>query len=200
MKAINKTIVLSLLISLAGCATVEKVMPQSGKNNDEVAAQSVTPIKVPEGMSAGNMQSYYPVPPIAVTESGGMATQPAALLVPPNSQVQQPAPVVSHATPAPQNPTVLASSSSALVLAMNKNQAWGKVGKALSSSGYKIMQQDKGMGAYYILDQGKLTKDTPIYRVNLKSSGDNTTVTVVDNNGQLAPAAGRILGTLKGKL
>lgn len=216
MRYMREIMILTVSLALTGCATVEKKLSVPGGDTSPVyvkKAKTIPETKVPGDMSSANMQSYYPIPP--VTE-GGMDKIPSTL--PPGSQAAQQAEqkqaqqeqrATAHmaATQASSNQVVSSSSSNtALVLNLSYPQAWTRVGQGLNGSGYQILQQDRSLGAYYVLDVagsgGKLKTDTPIYQVRLRSSGNSTTVTLSDSKNQPAsPAvASRILHALRGQL
>ncbi|QLH43629.1 MAG: outer membrane protein assembly factor BamC [Coxiellaceae bacterium] len=176
-------------LALIGCSTTGKQA-----NSYESQAKSVPPTKVPAGMNTKSMQNYYPIPSTASQATG---TNPS--IVPPGSQAVQQSP----ASQAPAQSKAATMSGNSLVINNSYDQAWGKVGSALQSSGYKILQQDKGLGAYYVLDTagsgGTLKVNTPIYQVHLKSAGNVTEVNVYNDQNQAAPGAvsGRILSAIK---
>ena len=158
-------------------------------------SQTIPATQIPKTVASNvPMQTYYPIPPVSMAP----VMQPPST-VPPGSQ--QPMPLQTATVQ--QNSVIAAFSSTALVLNMNYSQAWPAVGKALRGSGYKVMQQDNSLGAYFVLDLagtgGKLKSDTPIYQVHLKSLGNTTSVTVMNAQNQPADpgVSGRILGALK---
>lgn len=214
MRYLRKIMILSISLALTGCATVEKKLSAPKADNSPVyvkKAKTIPQTQMPPGMTSTNMQSYYPIPP--VTE-GAMDKIPNTL--PPGSQAaqqraqQQSASVSQQAAASPQaqSHSIIspASTSTSLVLNVGYPQAWNRVGQGLNGSGYQVLQQDRSLGTYYVLDVagsgGKLKTDTPIYQVRLRGSGDSTTVTLSDSKNQPAnPAvAARILHALKGQL
>lgn len=198
MRQVIKVLAITVTsIGLFSCAAVHREAAV-GSNTYLKKSQTIPATQIPKSVASNvPMQTYYPIPPVSMAP---LAQAPST--VPPGLPMQpQPTPVASAAQP--QNPVVAASSSTALVLNMSYNQAWSAVGKALRSSGYKVMQQDNSLGAYFVLDLagtgGKLQTGTPIYQVHLKNLGDTTSVNVLDDKNQPADPAvsGRILGALK---
>lgn len=192
MKNIFSLLIITIL--LAGCSSFSK---QSNYMN----AKNLPPTRVPRAMVLGPQQTFYPIPPVSMAP---MAGNPS--LLPPGSrsaQIQAQKQMMTQANAPARTSAVIASSSTSLVLNLNYDQAWNDVGRALKSSGNKVMQQDKSMGAYYILDLagtgGQLKTTTPIYRVSIKSVGNNMNVTLLDANNNLVnpSVSSRILGRLK---
>lgn len=210
MNRIKQLSILLLALGLAGCAAMEQ--ESNEQNNAYLRAKSVPPpTKMPQGLKTTNAQNYYPVPPA----QQGTATQRPSTMPPGNGSTaapQQQSPAVAQAQQsaaqkvASAAPAVAASSTSSLVLNMNSSAAWGKVGNALQASGYKVMQQDRSMGSYYVLDLagtgGVLKTNTPIYQVHIKPSGNNSTVTLLNDKNQSASpvVSSRILGAVKKRL
>ena len=85
-------------------------------------------------------------------------------------------------------------------------QVWDKVGKALRSTPYQVLDQDVSMGSYYVLDApstgNKVTKATPIYRVYLKPIGDKTEILLFNQHNQPAirEVAKRIIAAIQQKI
>ena len=206
MNFIKQLSLIVLSIALASCAstaTQTESAPQSNTKQPAYVkeAKSVSPTQLPSGMSARNMQNYYPIPPVSL---GPTATPP---LTPPGSQAAQNQALLAAngpAAPAPSNViNQSASSSSSLVLNLDYQKAWGKVGQALHSAKYQVLQQDRTIGAFYVLDTassgGQLKTTTPIYQVHLSASGGSTSVTILNDKNQPADSAvaGRIIGAVR---
>lgn len=199
----KKPLLIILLSGLAGCATFHR--PDNGDTSYLKQANSVAPTKIPTGLETTDMQSYYPIPPVNIGPTGYAYQIP---LAPPGSQLaQKQIAQTPVAMPAPARASIVAaSSSSGLVLNQNFDQAWSSVARGLRAAGYKIMQQDKSLGAYFILDLvgsgGQLKADTPIYQLRLNPNANTTTVTLLDDKGNAANQniSGRILGALKQQL
>jgi uncharacterized lipoprotein len=206
MRQVIKIVAISVTtLGLFSCAEVHREAA-IGSNTYLTKSQSIPATQIPKTVASNNvpMQTFYPIPPVSMAP---MAQTPST--VPPGLPVQAETAAPVATVQAQQQPetqqasAVLASSSTALVLNMGYNQAWSAVGKALHSTGYKVMQQDNGLGAYFVLDEadsgGKLQTTTPIYQVHLKNLNSTTSVTVLDDKNQPANPAvsARILGALK---
>lgn len=184
-----------VIFILEGCAS---------EQNAYLHAKYLPPTKVPQGLRTINpAQTYYPIPPVSM---GPMIHPQQFSLLPPGSQSAQSQAAkiaAAQASAPPHVSPVVASSSTSLALNMTYDASWAQVGRALRAAGIRVMQQDKSMGAYYILDLaatgGHISTTTPIYRVNLKTVGNNTTITLLDaNNNSVSPGvSSRIFGRLK---
>lgn len=196
--------IFGLLAVIAGCATVSR---QTNHDRDYLKqTRSVAPTRVPPGLSAAGAQSYYPIPPITLGPVKNVVPLQPSIL-PPGSEAatQQAQKFNNPPAPAPAS-IVTASSSTSLVLGTDYNHSWDKVGQGLRASGYKVMQQDKSVGGFFIVNEaetgGQLTANTPIYQVHLTPSGNSTTVTILNDKNQPASPAvsSRVLGALRSKL
>ena len=78
-----------------------------------------------------------------------------------------------------------------LIISNNIGQAWIKIKRALQKTPYQIVDQDNSLSSFYILDikstNNKITKATPIYRIYLRSRGNQTQVVLLNTNNE--PAA-----------
>ena len=204
MRFLKEILLITMTTSLVACSTMSS---DSKQQNDYLKqAKTVAPTKVPANLDASGMQPYYPIPPVTM----GPLQQPQSFsIVPPGSRLAQSQMPLSDAKPAlapARTSAVVASSNNTLVLNLPYQQAWSQTGKALQASGYKVMQQDKSMGAYFVLDLagtgGQLKANTPIYQVHVKPTGNATSITLFDDKGNPADAAvgSRILGALRKNL
>jgi uncharacterized lipoprotein len=80
-----------------------------------------------------------------------------------------------------------------LVYNQTTDRAWNALANALPAAGYRILEQDRSINTYYILDtsasNGVIQKDSPIYQLRLKAIDDDTSrIDVVDNSGNNLPA------------
>lgn len=225
----GKLILLTGIISaLAACAP-DRPTPTAVSNRVEVpqipngpTASSVSPVEVPPGLTSDSMSNEYAVPDTTQNDSR------AATLLPPGSGLEQPAntvqasPMVSAQqqrpakAPAPVPQATAAQTAVAnqhtlgnvgLSIKNNYTQAWKQVGRASSSAGYPVMEEDSTTGTYYILDKagsgGVIKRDTPIYQLKVQKKGDNNTMITVYNaqNQPADPATTqRILSAVKNKL
>jgi uncharacterized lipoprotein len=168
-------------------------------------------VTMPSDLNSSKIQNNYAVSPNA----SNSAQDPS--LMPPGSQVQAPAPqqqqTLAQGQTAAQDPAAVAASTrkSPVVgnqVTVNKNlkQTWAETGKALSSSGYSIVEQDASLSTYYVADKvgtgGSIKRDTPIYQVQLQSGNQGTVILLMNSHNQPADSqtSNRILGTLRDKL
>lgn len=196
--------VLGLVMVISSCATITR---ETTKHDSDYLkqARSVQPTQVPPGLSPVGSQDYYPIPPITLGPVKNVVAMPSSVSPPGNGVALQ----TQHNNPHPAQPApsmVVASSSSSLVLSGNYNQAWDKVGRGLRASGYKILQQDKSVGGFFIVNVaetgGQLTANSPIYQVHLTPANTSTTVTILNDKNQPASqeVSSHVLGALKSKL
>ncbi len=213
----GKIILLSALAaSLAACTstpsnTTIARAAQPPRMSREVTTTSVKPVQVPNDLSSANIQNNFSVP-----EAPAQDAQQNATLAPPGSNISQAATPVNTTNTAPAAaplPPVPAAkpagvTGNSLTLNVGYDQAWSKVGRALPSAGYPVMEEDNSAGTYYILDKvssgGVIKRDTPIYQLRLEKQGTKaTTLTVINPQNQQAASPAvttRILSALKGSL
>ncbi len=199
MKVLKYFGVLSLGVLLAACSSFGAGNKYSSKDYAK-HAESVPPIKVPNGANAPKLQAYYKVPAMQIHPG----QKPS--LVPPGSKVLQYEKTAQAPKTAQQHKVWAAwgRDSDSLILPIKAASAWSKVGTALRQTPYQILDQDNGLGAYYVLDTtrtgDKITSTTPIYRVNVTAMGATKTKVVVLNKGNQpanAVIAKRILTALQ---
>lgn len=209
--------------SLVGCSFTQPstravVNPAPAIPQGE-AVSTVTPVKAPPGLSSENIKNEYSVPTVTehgTTTTANSTTSQTTSIVPPGSSLQSSNNTTAPAsTPAPIPQVTAAQAaqqqarngSMGLTVKTNYNQAWKQVGKASSSAGYPVMEEDSSSGTYYVLDKagsgGVIKRDTPIYQLRVQKQGtDSSVVTVYNAQNQPAdPAtAQRILSAVKSKL
>ena len=163
-----------------------------GMHSDDYIKQSaaVHPIVVPAGAIPPEQKAYYRVPSVSVRAHAGTMS-----LLPPGSNVLQyrdKAKSKNHVSA--QMPVVahLENGNKRLILSLNANRAWSVVGRALGKTPYQILEKDKSMKTYYVLDlrstSNKITQSTPIYRLAIKQVGDISVVHVLNQENQPATA------------
>jgi len=166
-------------------------------------SQSVRPIVVPAGVTRPMQKAYYRVPALSrQTENAPMS------LIPPGSRVSQYRHVAKGKNVQDKKRVFarLSKRSKRLVLSTNSKNAWPMVGRALQKAHYQVLDQDKGMGTYYVLDTGetghKITQSTPIYRLVLKRDGKKSSLSILKQNDKPANVdiAERILTDIKKNL
>ena len=202
MRIIKLTGIACVAATMAGCSWSKQQLHRH--DNDYVRGSGQVARMDAPGARAKSMGEYYPVPP-----NGNVDTPPPSM-VPPGSNfksAQTSADLKSAAKPAESAQLVnLKSGGEALVLASKQAAAWKKVGGALKTSGYQVLDQDSEMGAYFILDASetgnKITNETPILRVNLKPNQNTTQVTLASHdNGRVdTKISDRILHQLQKNL
>lgn len=194
MRVIKISLISFVLTSLAACTTISD---KYGFFKDESKSyQKAKPIErtvvMPQNLRVDGIQDYYEVPQ-APEQTG---TVPS--LIPPGSHLiaSKPAQTVlsqQDRIRSAENAKIQGHTSSAAnapqTAGVNFSQAWVKVGHVLQASNYKIVEKDKVLGTYYVIDThssgGKVKKDMPIYQVNLKASGNSTVITVSPANSSL---------------
>lgn len=141
-------------------------------------------------------ESYYPVSGKDTKEQLGPVD-----LIPPGSLVEE----YQHEKEK-HPPLSVTQQGDQLITNRSDAQAWEQVGKALQTSGYRVLQQDSNENVYDILDtvstEGVVKRDTPIYRVQMQPSNSGGRIHVLTEQGTLAPSiiSDRILGDLKARL
>jgi uncharacterized lipoprotein len=165
-----------ITLAMTGCAATSRLVHRH--DNDYLkASKSDAALKLPASASSQNIKSAYPIPKGAAPE----AVAPS--LVPPGSQIHQ----------IRKNLNAKKTTTAALPLSMSTKVAWVKVGASLKRGGYQVLDQDRAMGAYFVLDPqetgGKVTKTTPILRVNVTGNTEASNVTVASHGNTAINAA-----------
>lgn len=188
-------------VGLSGCTKLG-----FGDHSDQYQqAKTLTPISAPKGTAAVKGKNYYPVPAARAKSAGHK--QPS--LVPPGSKINQyraakEKPKAAKSSQATKKSTSASTAKTVrtakllddgqrLDLAMSSKKAWKAVGAALKQTDYRVLDQDSGMGTYYVLDtqvtRHHITKKTPIYRLQVKAEkSGHSDVTVFDQYNKPAPA------------
>lgn len=175
---------------LAGCSWVNHV---SKRHNNDYLAQSneIAPLTLPAGKSRDQLKAFYPTP------SNRPAEKTPPSLLPPGSHIAHP--TSNSQTSLVKQP----DGAEALFIKSNPEVAFKDVGNALTDSGYRVLDQDQSLGAYFVLDaqqtNGRITKATPIVRVNVISDGTGSEVTLASHGGEhLTPQINdRVLRTIQ---
>jgi uncharacterized lipoprotein len=195
-----------ILAGLTACVTTpspEKVAKQTQipRVPNQDAVESVQPVVV-SGLDSNNIKDNYSIPDAAEGDSANNIAPPGSNL----QQIQSQQLASNQANSVPAKAKSASFSGGSLNLNMPFAQAWSKVGKALSASGYQVMEKYDYSGTYYILDKtgtgGMVKRDTQIYQVHLQKNGDTTTVHLLNDKSKPADPAvsGRILSAVKNKL
>jgi uncharacterized lipoprotein len=224
---VKKSVILASLLILAGCSTWQQQQSKPPLQTTQYnQAKSLPPVKAPAGLSSDNLVNHYPISsgpttnqelltptPTAVPPANGLSiATPVKPSLPATAQQNTPNYVANNAAPATASPKPVmapAPTSGPVIVTVNYDysQAWDKVGQALRSSGYRVLQQDSSLGRYYVLDlagtNGQLKRSTPIYQVHLIEIGNGKTqLNLLDSNNKPADgnASRRILGAVQQKL
>lgn len=171
-----------------------------------IHSQTIVPLVVPAD-TLKKRQDHYPVLNLP------SVTQPPSQLPPGSnlerfknpSQLQWQA--LSSASQKKPAATQLSTDEQlSLIMSNNISQCWMKVECALQKTPYQIVDQDSSLSSFYIVDikstHDKITKATPIYRIYLKSQGNQTQVFLLNKNNQPAAkdVARRILSAIQKKV
>ncbi len=205
---------LKVLISLVLCVLLAACSSAPSNRNVAKQAETIPPIVVPHGAHAPKLHAYFKVPavPSKITHAGTVT------LLPPGSQrwykrskstisktkhQQSKRSHVKQQTQKKISWARLPNGTSGLIIAQSKRgQAWTRVGRALHQSSYQILDQDSGMGTYYILDTkktgNKVTDKTPIYHLLVKQVGDHSEVLLTNQHNKPldSKVTHRVLATL----
>ncbi len=198
MKHVRMTLVLIAAVGLSACASEHEA---ATKDNQTIAKTTI-----PVNLSNSRIVNEFPVPPAATAAASG---KQKVSLIPPGSDLQRFTKNAKKkiALTAQAGPTkTIVQANESFFLAVPSTQAWSKVGDALKSSGYQVLDQDSALGAYYILDKsatgGAVQRNTPIYQVQLTKQANGTIVSLLNSNSQPATDATgkKVLAVLKKKL
>ncbi len=181
--------------------------------------ETLPDLKVPHALQLQDTDPYYPVGKRVEDISGNAL--PAPSLVPPGSLMQQKIQSSALADASRSQTTRHGAHSIALLqasvgdgpvsLQVSKglSATWKAMDRALEKTGYQVLDKDRSIHTYYILDiknpDDELTPQTPIYEIYLQSYGAYTTVMLCKNNkcgSHAIPLAiqRRILTTIKSQL
>ncbi len=200
MRAIKISIISLVAIGLTACSTVND--RYGFFKDDSQTYRKVKPIErtivVPQNLNARDVEDYYEVPQ-PVQQSSNM--QPPPPITPPGSNLTpvklkpvQPVVIsqqdrIRKAENAKIQGHTAAAANEPTQIGVNLAQAWVKVGHILQASNYKVVEKDKVLGIYYVIDTratgGKVKKDMPIYQIHMRPSGNSTIVTVSPANAVL---------------
>jgi uncharacterized lipoprotein len=158
-----------MLASLGGCA----------KHDQDYVKQAneVKPLKMPEGINLKDEQNYYATPEYNAKPKS------VPSIIPPGSNLEQFKSSSLKTHPATLN--LNSDGESVLVLDQSEETVWPKVLSALKASDYQVLDKDRTMSSFYILDVqatgNQITEKTPIYRVFLQpiASGAKTQVSLL---------------------
>lgn len=140
-------------------------------------ANEVKPLKMPEGVNLKDEQNYYATPEYNAKPKS------VPSLIPPGSHLEQfnSSSIKSQAVALNLN----SDGESVLVMDQGEETVWPKVLSALKASDYQVLDKDRTMSSFYILDVqatgNQITEKTPIYRVFLQpiANGAKTQVSLL---------------------
>lgn len=169
LKRISTLLVVGMTAGLVGC--------QSSPNTDgslihvdEKAAQ-IKPAA-----------QYYPVPAYHPK-----ATEVQATTILPPGQELAPFKKGHH----PATPKVSAEPVADVTLALPMGNAWARLNAALIKTHYQVADKDASMRVVYVLDRsktkGRLTRNTPMYRIQLVKQGAHAVVKVASSDEAALP-------------
>lgn len=153
-------------------------------------AYSVHPIVVPSDTKIVKKEPYYQLP----IGAAHVQAKPVSL-IPPGSNILQ-YQKKSHdkkqnrqsSLPISKKLVQSKLGTEKIILSLKPAVAWEKLGEALRKSHYQILEKDKGMHSYYVLDSSKthnkITQATPIYRVYVNAKGKYTEVGLMNHSNQ----------------
>jgi uncharacterized lipoprotein len=217
LRTIRYTFIIALITNLSGCSYLfGKHSFVTQRETEYLRSNATPPLQLPPGASAANMGNDYVIPPTTSQAS----TQPN--LLPPDSltakvasgeispaalkKIQQTlAQSIAQNRTAPTNKNVQPNNP-VLLLAQPTAQLWKKIGDSLNRASYTVVNQNQTMGLYYFLDTipayGKVTTNTPIYQLHVRSLDGGTETYVTDTNGKVIDldTAKRILADLQDAL
>lgn len=156
-------------------------------NNYFEESKTTKPISMPAGVRVEERESYYPVP-----DNTAPTTTTTPSQEPPGSHLERFKQSSNEGLSAPS-----------WVINQPVKTAWTQVGGALHRSTYTVLDQDRSLGSYYILDtpstHHKITQNTPIYRILLKSHGKETQMILLNQHNEPVndEVANRILADVK---
>lgn len=190
---IKSLLAVTLVISLVGCANhSQDYVEQSGSVSSVAPAGDVK-------MKTG--KNFYVVP-----GNPDVSGDVKPSLIPPGSHIEPKAEKNSKAVVNVAQWSETTEGQPALILAETGDAAWKNVGRAIKKTPYRVLDKDRSMGSYYIVDSkstdNKITKATPIYRLYLKKTGQSTQILLLDQHNHPAKSdvVKRILGALQSKL
>lgn len=195
-----------LFCAITACTTNPSPQQVNQRSQPPVMSRQVETETVNRVPSIGQ-ESYYAIP-----ESSSTTTDSPVSLAPPGSSLQQmsqsqPAPVESQTNEMAAKPmTKVVRSETGITTSLSYAKTWEKVGKALPSIGYPIMEQDSASGTYAVLDKsstgGLIKRDTPLYQVRVQHDGQGSRITVLNAQNQpvASSVSSKILDGLKQQL
>lgn len=198
MRIIKLGLTSAVVLTLAACSTIQNHGYLKDENKSYQKAEPVErTVVIPQNLSGKNVDDYYEVPELAPE-----AANVVPPIAPPGSAVAQKANTTQQdrirdaenaKIKGHTNPNV----NNTKPVGVNFSQAWVKVGHVLQGTNYKIVEKDKTLGTYFVVDttqsSGKVKKDMPIYQIHLKPSGNGTMVTVSPSNPGLQSQMNRFL-------
>lgn len=205
-------ILISLMPFFTGCAYL-KGKKAIIKNRDMAYLQSheTGNLQTPSDINAAfgdeliippaSNQSWDGKPP-SLTPPGSLAGEIQSGKVNPATLKQSSRPATAQTHPVSSSIPMTSVTTTSLVINQDYEQAWVSLATLIPNAGYKILNENKDHGLYYIADlpstNGKIVQDTAIYQLHLTQGQPQTTVTLTDNEGNPTSAVitKRVLGDL----
>lgn len=208
MISYSKTLALTVLsMSLTACSYMTGSSPNYDTNKAYRNGSPTNPdINVPPDLNGSKIQNNYAIPPAAGNGDPSLAPPGSEMQNAQMAQQQMAQAQSMPQNPAPAAPRRVPVEGNQVTISKNLKQTWAETPKALSSSGYSIVEQDASLSTYYVADKvgsgGSIKHDTPIYQVQLQPSNQGTVILLMNSHNQPADqsVSNRILGTLRDKL
>lgn len=197
----------SMALGLTGCSSITHKY-ENFRNNHEAyhpTAESVPPTK---GIDQQQVSSNYQVKPLQ-----NPSQVQTASIVPPGSNLEKPAASAPAKTatatttqPSTTTPSSTSPAKQTYVVAGKYNDVWKKVGVAIKKANYQLLDQDSGLGTYYVLDtsvtSGKINETTPIYQLHLTQVPQGIQLSLLNSQSEPASAdvTQRILGAVMAQM
>ncbi len=198
-----------LILALISACTITLVGCTSRQNSYLKKSNTISYVIAPTGESIKQERSEYPIPKFAMSK---ISNKPPSM-VPPGSNLQRfnkkkNTASTTAAQAEQKNFAVITQLKGKymLIVAAKEKLLWSRVGTVLHKTTYEILDQDRAMGSYFILDShstaNKITRNTPIYRIHLTASGSKTQISLLSqSNGTVnSSVAKRILTAIKDNL
>lgn len=180
MYSIQVALIAILTLGLTACASFHK---SPNKTNSKHAVKVVAPVVVPKDLDSSKIVNYYPVQKLDTKGNTEITS-----IAPPDTNLK-PATEVRMSKVS----VSLDAKSNKIIVDQKIAEAWVTIGRALKEAGYRIMEEDKAMNTYFVLDSkqtnDKIQKDTPIYQVQLKENGKSTDINMLNEQNEPVDSA-----------
>ena len=185
IEVIKRLIPAGVLLALAGCGWLPN------HHLDYREANSIAPMKVPDGMPFIGEQALYPVPdgPARPDYPDGNRDQipkPPKLAIANSEPDSGDEPAPDLADPSKTRVVMARDGSGYPIIMIHTpyNWAWEYVGQALGTTDLKIDDRDRDSGTYYIKTPKKLDIDGNEALIKLSHTANGIQVAVMDRKGK----------------